>query len=33
MDGRQALSALDPTNTYLAVSDNSYLCILKVNNL
>lgn len=32
-DGRQAFSALDLTNTYLAVSDNSYLCIMKVSNL
>lgn len=30
LDGRQAYSAVDPTNTYLAMSDNSYLCIFKI---
>ncbi len=32
-DGRQAFSALDLTNNFLAVSDNSYLCIIKVTSL
>ena len=28
--GRQAFSNIDPTNNYLAMSDNSYLCIFKI---
>lgn len=30
LDGRQAFSSIDPSNTYLAMSDNSYLCIIKI---
>ena len=30
LEGRQAFSSIDPTNTYLAMSDNSYLCIMKI---
>ena len=30
LDNRQAFSNIDPTNTYLAMSDNSYLCIFKI---
>jgi len=29
-DNRQTNSAVDPLNTYLAMSDNSYLCIFKI---
>jgi hypothetical protein len=29
-DGRQAYSAIDPTNKFLALSDNSYLAIFIV---
>jgi hypothetical protein len=29
-ESRQAFSNIDPTNTYLAMSDNSYLCIFKI---
>lgn len=29
-EGRQAFSNIDPTNSFLAMSDNSYLCIFKI---
>ena len=29
-DSRQAFSNVDPSNTYLAMSDNSYLCVFKI---
>ena len=32
-DARQAYSAVDPSNTYLAMSDNSYLCIFKIKSM
>jgi hypothetical protein len=30
LEGRQAYSAVDQSNTYLAMSDNSYLSIFKI---
>ena len=31
MEGRQALSCVDLQNKYLSLSDNSYLCIFKID--
>lgn len=30
LEGRQAFSNIDSTNTYLAMSDGSYLCVFKI---